>query len=70
LWDYTGPTAAPLLAQTMTPSSNNMFINTDAGVGLIWASPFGPLRFDLAYPITKRSYDRTQIFRFGGGTSF
>ncbi len=70
LWDYTGPTASPLTGETMVPSSNNMFINTAAGVGLIWASPFGPLRFDLAYPITKRSYDKTQIFRFGGGASF
>jgi outer membrane protein insertion porin family len=70
LWDYTGPTASPLTGETMIPSSNNMFINTAAGVGLIWASPFGPLRFDLAYPITKRSYDKTQIFRFGGGASF
>jgi outer membrane protein insertion porin family len=70
LWDYTGPTFSPLTGETMTASSNNMFVNSAAGVGLIWASPFGPLRFDLAYPITKRSYDRTQIFRFGGGASF
>jgi outer membrane protein insertion porin family len=70
LWDYRGPLASPLTGETMTASSNNMFINTAAGVGLIWASPFGPLRFDLAYPITKRSYDKTQIFRFGGGTTF
>jgi outer membrane protein insertion porin family len=70
LWSYTGPTASPLTGETMVPSSNNMFINTAVGVGLIWASPFGPLRFDLAYPITKRSYDKTQIFRFGGGASF
>jgi outer membrane protein insertion porin family len=70
LWDYTGPTFSPLTGETMTASSNNMFVNSAAGVGLIWASPFGPLRFDLAYPITKRSYDKTQIFRFGGGASF
>jgi outer membrane protein insertion porin family len=70
LWNYTGPTVSPLTGETATPSSNNMFINSAAGIGLIWASPFGPLRFDLAYPITKRSYDKTQIFRFGGGASF
>jgi outer membrane protein insertion porin family len=70
LWRYAGPTSLPLTGETMTPSSNSMFINTSAGVGLLWASPFGPIRFDLAYPITKRSYDRTQIFRFSGGTSF
>src|SRR5713101_7067830 len=27
-------------------------IRTSVGVGLIWASPFGPLRFDYAIPVT------------------
>ena len=40
------------------------------GASLIWESPFGPLRFDFAYPITKQPYDRTQFFAFGGGTKF
>jgi outer membrane protein insertion porin family len=47
-----------------------MFVNSSAGVGLLWASPFGPLRFDLAYPITKQKFDRVQYFRFSGGTTF
>jgi outer membrane protein insertion porin family len=47
-----------------------MHIRSSVGVGLLWASPFGPLRFDLAVPLTKQPYDRTQIFRFGGGTTF
>jgi outer membrane protein insertion porin family len=45
-------------------------IRSSVGVGLIWASPFGPLRFDYAVPITKGKFDRVQQFRFGGGTSF
>jgi outer membrane protein insertion porin family len=45
-------------------------IRSSVGVGLIWASPFGPLRFDYAVPLTKGKNDRTQEFRFGGGTSF
>ncbi|QPF94837.1 outer membrane protein assembly factor BamA [Bradyrhizobium commune] len=45
-------------------------IRSSVGVGLIWASPFGPLRFDYAVPLTKGKYDRTQEFRFGGGTTF
>ena len=45
-------------------------IRTSVGVGLIWASPFGPLRFDYAIPITKGKYDVVQEFKFGGGTSF
>jgi outer membrane protein insertion porin family len=45
-------------------------VRTSVGVGLIWASPFGPLRFDYAVPLTKGQFDRVQQFKFGGGTSF
>ena len=45
-------------------------VRTSVGVGLIWQSPFGPLRFDYAVPLTKGQYDRVQQFKFGGGTSF
>ncbi|WP_291842324.1 outer membrane protein assembly factor BamA [Bradyrhizobium sp.] len=45
-------------------------VRTSVGVGLIWASPFGPLRFDYAVPLTKGKFDRVQEFKFGGGTSF
>jgi outer membrane protein insertion porin family len=40
------------------------------GASIIWDSPFGPLRFDFAYPILKQPYDRTQWFQFGGGARF
>ncbi len=40
------------------------------GASVIWDSPFGPLRFDFAYPLMKQPYDRTQFFQFGGGTRF
>jgi outer membrane protein insertion porin family len=45
-------------------------IRSSAGVGIIWASPFGPLRFDYSIPITKGKYDVVQQFMFGGGTQF
>jgi outer membrane protein insertion porin family len=45
-------------------------VRSSVGVGIIWASPFGPLRFDYAVPLTKGAYDRVQQFKFGGGTSF
>ena len=32
---------------------NGNVVRTSVGVGLIWASPFGPLRFDYAVPLTK-----------------
>ncbi len=45
-------------------------VRTSVGVGLIWQSPFGPLRFDYAIPLTKGPHDIVQQFKFGGGTSF
>ncbi|MBW7968789.1 outer membrane protein assembly factor BamA [Bradyrhizobium sp. BR 10289] len=49
---------------------NGNVVRSSVGVGLIWQSPFGPLRFDYAVPLTKGKNDRTQEFRFGGGTTF
>jgi outer membrane protein insertion porin family len=49
---------------------NGNTVRSSVGIGLIWASPFGPLRFDYAVPLTKGQFDRTQEFKFGGGTSF
>jgi outer membrane protein insertion porin family len=49
---------------------NSNVVRTSVGIGLIWASPFGPLRFDYAVPLTKGPFDRVQQFKFGGGTSF
>jgi outer membrane protein insertion porin family len=40
------------------------------GAGLIWQSPFGPLRFEVAYPVMKAKYDETVYFRFSIGTRF
>jgi outer membrane protein insertion porin family len=83
LLDYKGPVSwsvtneqlttclgATVVANVPAPQCNDNLVRSAAGVGIIWDSPFGPLRFDLAYPITKQSYDHTQIFRFGGGTKF
>jgi outer membrane protein insertion porin family len=50
--------------------SEQNVVRTSVGVGLIWASPFGPLRFDYAIPLTKGKNDIVQEFKFGGGTSF
>jgi outer membrane protein insertion porin family len=81
LWDYQGPTSNPLTGEVnglvngnackcaMVYDNSNV-VRSSVGVGLIWASPFGPLRFDYAVPITKGQYDRVQQFKFGGGTAF
>jgi outer membrane protein insertion porin family len=33
------------------------------GASVIWDSPFGPLRGDFAYVITKATEDKSQIFQ-------
>jgi outer membrane protein insertion porin family len=40
------------------------------GAGLIWASPFGPLRVDFAVPVVKEDGDEEQNFNFGMSTRF
>ncbi len=40
------------------------------GASLIWASPFGPLRFDYAIPVKKQAHDEVERFKFGIQTSF
>src|SRR5215468_1394739 len=81
LWNYKGPTFWNVTGETLQVGLDSAsFIRSSVGVGLLWDSPLGPLRFDLAYPITKycatsalggpQVCDRTQFFRFSGGTKF
>ena len=84
LWDYKGPTSGSAPAgspvQTILVGLDKFSdVRSSVGVGLIWDSPLGPLRFDLAYPLTKycatqvsggQICDRTQVFRFSGGAKF
>ncbi len=80
VWDYQGPTSWDVTGEALQVGLNGAnLIRSSVGVGFIWDSPLGPLRFDLAYPLTKycatgstgiEVCDRTQIFRFSGGTKF
>jgi len=80
LWSYKGPTFWDVTGETLTVGLDSAsMIRSSVGVGLLWDSPLGPLRFDLAYPLKKycatgptglEVCDRTQIFRFSGGTRF
>lgn len=45
-------------------------VRASVGVGILWRSPFGPLRADFGIPVSKSKYDQTQVFRFSGGTQF
>jgi outer membrane protein insertion porin family len=81
LWDYQGPTQSPLTGEVnglvngkfcacgLVFNDSNV-IRSSVGVGLIWASPFGPLRFDYSVPVTSGKFDIPQQFMFGGGTQF
>lgn len=71
LWDYRGPTSyAPSGESVNLGTSDANTIRSSVGAGIIWKSPLGPLRFDYAVALSKAAGDKTQAFRFGGGTSF
>ncbi|MBL8583709.1 MAG: outer membrane protein assembly factor BamA, partial [Rhizobiaceae bacterium] len=64
--------AATLYGNDM-PEANasvGMSWRASLGAGLIWASPFGPLRVDYAVPVVKEDTDDVQNFNFGISTRF
>ena len=66
LWGYRGATSFPSLSQSLTVADSKR-VRSSIGSSLIWDSPFGPLRVDYAYPISKASTDVTQRLHFGVG---
>ena len=56
----------PALAQSFTVGNSGV-IRSSFGAGLIWGSPFGPIRVDYAVPVTKASFDVTQRLGFSAG---
>jgi outer membrane protein insertion porin family len=63
LWGYAGSGSTPALAQSLQVADSKT-IRSSMGAGLIWDSPFGPLRVDYAYPTSKAAFDVTQRLRF------
>ncbi|WP_026782091.1 outer membrane protein assembly factor BamA [Pleomorphomonas koreensis] len=55
---------------TTSGTDNGLALRASVGAGLMWQSPFGLLRADFAYPVLKEDTDKTQVFRFSGGTRF
>jgi outer membrane protein insertion porin family len=45
-------------------------VRASIGFGILWNSPLGPLRLDIAKPLLKEPYDVDQIVRFGASTRF
>ena len=46
------------------------YFRSSTGIGLDFITPIGPLSFSLSQPITKKSTDKTETFRFNLGTTF
>jgi outer membrane protein insertion porin family len=53
-----------------TLTSTDMQWRASAGVGIAWASPFGPLRIDYAVPLVEEENDKVREFSFGVSTRF
>ena len=45
-------------------------LRASVGAGILWASPFGPIRVDYAVPVAKEDTDDVQNFSFGISTRF
>ena len=45
-------------------------VRLSTGFSIIWQSPLGPLRADIAQALLKADFDKTEIFRFGASTNF
>ena len=45
-------------------------LRSSTGISLDWTTPIGPLSFSWTKPITKKSTDKTETFRFNLGTTF
>src|SRR6056300_322644 len=45
-------------------------IRSSTGIGIELLTPIGPLSFSFTQPITKKSSDKTETFRFNLGTTF
>ena len=63
--------AATLYGSKVTGAvSTDLEWRASVGVGLMWDSPFGPLRIDYAVPVKKSKGDQVQEFNFGMSTRF
>ena len=49
---------------------DSMGLRASIGAGIVWNSPFGPLKFEYSYPILKQDSDDLKYFNFSIGTRF
>ncbi|HEU0220725.1 MAG TPA: outer membrane protein assembly factor BamA [Paracoccaceae bacterium] len=65
------------LDRTSVTRGGNTFTVDDAanlraavGFSIFWDSTFGPLQFNIAYPVLREDTDEAEYFRFSAGTRF
>jgi outer membrane protein insertion porin family len=69
LWNA-GGAAENALSTCIGCLADSSAVRSSVGASLMWASPVGPIRMDLAKVLTKETYDDEQMFRFGAATKF
>lgn len=62
-------TIDPVTGNTLVLGDSDL-IRTSVGASILWNSPVGPLRLDVAHALTKESYDKDELIRFGASTKF
>jgi outer membrane protein insertion porin family len=76
-----GCTQSATVSQECILVRDSKTIRSSVGASILWSSPLGPIRFDYAFALSKDEGivapngakiggDRTQAFRFSGGTRF
>jgi outer membrane protein insertion porin family len=63
VFGFKGQTVFPGSTQALKVADSKT-IRSSMGAGLVWQSPFGNLRVDYAFPLTKAATDVTQPFSF------
>jgi outer membrane protein insertion porin family len=61
------PAGNPAVGVCLADSSA---IRASAGASILWNSPLGPLRLDIAKALLKQDFDKEQLIRFGASTKF
>jgi len=66
-WAWAIVTLGVFMASMLADDSS---IRASAGASILWNSPLGPLRLDIAKAFIKQDYDKEQLIRFGASTKF
>jgi outer membrane protein insertion porin family len=69
LWEPSGD-ALTAVADEGSFIFDSAEVRLSTGFSIIWQSPLGPLRADIAQALLKADFDKTELFRFGASTNF